>query len=145
AGCAFGRRRRRESHVAANGEDGEEDSCGGERRRGGFAMSQASDAERSEVEMSEAPAGQRLPEERPPEERPPESPTELPKRSWWTAVRRSMKEFSDDNLSDAAAALTYYATLSVFPALLVLVSLVGLTGPDTAQKLVDNLGQVVPG
>jgi YihY family inner membrane protein len=60
-------------------------------------------------------------------------------------LRRSMKEFTDDNLSDAAAALTYYATLSIFPALLVLVSLLGLAGPDTAQKLVDNLGQVVPG
>jgi membrane protein len=98
--------------------------------------------------MSDAPAdhAQRSPEGAPSgEERPPESPTELPKRSWWVVLRRSMKEFTDDNLSDAAAALTYYATLSIFPALLVLVSLLGLAGPDTAQKLVDNLGDVVPG
>jgi len=94
--------------------------------------------------MSDAPTEQR--EQRLSEdERPPESPTELPKRSWWTVLRRSMKEFTNDNLGDAAAALTYYATLSIFPALLVLVSLVGLAGPDNAQKLVDNLGQVVPG
>ena len=47
--------------------------------------------------MSDAPTEQR--EQRSSEEeRPPESPTELPKRSWWTVLRRSMKEFTDDNL-----------------------------------------------
>ena len=92
----------------------------------------------------DAPVEQR--EQRPADgERSPESPTELPKRSWWTVLRRSIKEFTNDNLGDAAAALTYYAILSIFPALLVLVSLLGLAGEDTAQKLVANLGQVVPG
>jgi membrane protein len=74
-----------------------------------------------------------------------ESPTKLPKRSWGKVLRNSVREFKDDNLTDSAAALTYYATLAIFPALLVLVALVGLAGPNTTQQLVDNLGQVVPG
>ena len=60
-------------------------------------------------------------------------------------LRRAVKEFGKDNLTDNAAALTYYAALALFPALLVLVALVGLAGPNTTQQLVDNLGQVVPG
>ena len=36
-----------------------------------------------------------------------DSPGELPKRSWWAIVKRTVKEFQDDELSDRAAALTY--------------------------------------
>jgi membrane protein len=53
-------------------------------------------------------------------------------------------EFRVDNLSDWAAALTYYSVLSIFPALLVLVSLVDLAGQATIQRLLDNLGRVAP-
>jgi YihY family inner membrane protein len=74
-----------------------------------------------------------------------ERPTELPGRSWWAAVKRTVREFRVDNLSDWAAALTYYGVLSIFPALLVLVSLIDLAGRDTTQTLLDNLGQVAPG
>ena len=56
-----------------------------------------------------------------------------------------MREFQVDNLSDWAAALTYYSVLSIFPALLVLISLIDLAGPGTTQRLLDNLGQVAPG
>jgi membrane protein len=77
--------------------------------------------------------------------RPPERPTQLPPRSWWAAVKRTVREFQVDNLSDWAAALTYYSVLSIFPALLVLISLVDLAGPGTTQTLLDNLGQVAPG
>ena len=56
-----------------------------------------------------------------------------------------MREFQIDNLKDWAAALTYYSVLSIFPALLVLISLIDLAGPSTIQKLLDNLGQVAPG
>jgi membrane protein len=74
-----------------------------------------------------------------------ERPTELPGRSWWAAVKRTVREFRVDNLSDWAAALTYYGVLSIFPALLVLVSLINLAGRDTIQTLLANLGQVAPG
>jgi YihY family inner membrane protein len=75
----------------------------------------------------------------------PERPTQLPGGSWWAAVKRTVREFQVDNLKDWAAALTYYSVLSIFPALLVLVSLVDLAGQTTIQKLLDNLGQVAPG
>src|SRR5215213_5247327 len=75
----------------------------------------------------------------------PERPTQLPGGSWWAAVKRTVREFKVDNLSDWAAALTYYSVLSIFPALLVVVSLVDLAGSGTTQTLLDNLGQVVPG
>ena len=75
----------------------------------------------------------------------PERPTQLPGGSWWAAVKRTVREFQVDNLKDWAAALTYYSVLSIFPALLVLISLVDLAGPGTIQTLLRNLGQVVPG
>jgi membrane protein len=74
-----------------------------------------------------------------------ERPTQLPGRSWWAAVKRTIREFRVDNLSDWAAALTYYGVLSIFPALLVLVSLIDLAGRGTIRTLLDNLGQVAPG
>ncbi len=80
-----------------------------------------------------------------PEENPPESPAKLPKRSWIKVIKGAGKEFTDDNLSDTAAALTYYAIQSIFPAALVLVSLLGFLSPNTTQQLIANLGEVIPG
>jgi membrane protein len=57
-------------------------------------------------------------------------------------AKRTVKEFSEDNLTDWAAALTYYGVLALFPALIALLSIVGLlTDP---QKLTDALTAVVP-
>jgi membrane protein len=56
-----------------------------------------------------------------------------------------VREFKDDDLSDWAAALTHYAVLSIFPALLALVSILGLLGTSTTQPLIDNLGSLTPG
>jgi YihY family inner membrane protein len=74
-----------------------------------------------------------------------ESPTQLPGGSWWAALKRTVREFRVDNLSDWAAALTYYSVLSIFPALLVLISLVDLAGQATIDALLENLGRVAPG
>ena len=63
----------------------------------------------------------------------------------WGALKRTVKEFQEDNLSDWAAALTYYAILAIFPALIVLVSILGLVGQSATQPLIDNLGAVAPG
>jgi YihY family inner membrane protein len=73
-----------------------------------------------------------------------ERPTQLPGGSWWAAVKRTVREFRIDNLSDRAAALTYYSVLSIFPALLVLISLIDLAGQGTIQALLDNLARVAP-
>ena len=73
------------------------------------------------------------------------SPAALDKRSWKGVLRRAMREYKEDNLSDWAAALTYRAILALFPALLVLVSIVGLLGKSTSDKLLNNLEQHAPG
>jgi membrane protein len=77
--------------------------------------------------------------------RAPEEPTDLSARSWWGVLRRTVREFREDNLTDWAAALTYYAILSIFPALLVFVSVLGLIGESATQPLLDNLTEVAPG
>jgi membrane protein len=73
----------------------------------------------------------------------PSGPTEMSGGSWLAAAKRTLPEFVDDQLTDRAAALTYYAVLSIFPGLLVVASLLGLLGTRT-KPLVDNLTQAVP-
>ena len=75
----------------------------------------------------------------------PMKPGELGKGGIWAAIKRTVKEFKEDNLTDWAAALTYYGILAIFPAILALVSILGLLGSGTTQPLIDNLGQVAPG
>jgi membrane protein len=79
------------------------------------------------------------------ETRTPDSPTDLRKRSWLGVLKRTVSEFREDNLTDWAAALTYYAILSIFPALLALVSILGLVGQSATQPLIDNIATVAPG
>ena len=69
----------------------------------------------------------------------PKSPTELPKSSWWGVLKRTVKEFDNDELMDWAAGLTYYSVMSIFPALLVITAVLGLLGPDATQSLIDNI------
>src|SRR5215217_4966593 len=54
------------------------------------------------------------------------SPTGLPRTTWAGTLKRTALGFKEDKLQHWAAALTYYAVLSIFPALLVMVSLVGV-------------------
>jgi membrane protein len=75
----------------------------------------------------------------------PDSPTDVRGRGWWHVLKRTVSEFKDDNLTDWAAALTYYGILAIFPALIVLVSILGLVGESATQPLIDNLGTVAPG
>jgi membrane protein len=75
----------------------------------------------------------------------PDKPTDLGLRSWWHVLKRTVNEFRADNLTDWAAALTYYAVLSIFPALIVLVSILGLVGDSATQSVLDNIRQLGPG
>src|SRR5947209_19929210 len=75
----------------------------------------------------------------------PSSPTALPRRSWMGVLKRTVSEYRDDNLGDLAAALTYYGIQAIFPALIALVSILGLIGHSATQPLLDNLGKVAPG
>ncbi len=75
----------------------------------------------------------------------PEGPTDMKARSWGGVLKRTVTEFKNDNLSDWAAALTYYAILAIFPALLALISILGLVGQSATQPLIDNVSTVAPG
>jgi membrane protein len=64
----------------------------------------------------------------------------------WPVLKRSATEFREDNMSDWAAALTYYGLLSLFPALIALVSILGLFGDPatTTQQITDIVTQIGP-
>jgi len=65
-----------------------------------------------------------------------------PKPTTGGTIKRTLKEFSEDGLTDWAASLTYYGVLALFPALTALLSIVGLlTNP---QQLTDAITAVVP-
>ncbi|RSS82238.1 YihY/virulence factor BrkB family protein [Streptomyces sp. WAC06614] len=80
-----------------------------------------------------------------PEHGAPDSPTQLSGRSWRSVLKRTWREFEDDELLDRAAALTYYSVLSFFPALLVLVSLLGVVGRSATEAILGNLEKLAPG
>lgn len=67
-------------------------------------------------------------------------------RRWRSVLGRTVREFRADNLTDWAAALTYYAVLSLFPGLLTLVAILGLAGqhPDTTNALLGIVNDVGP-
>jgi len=70
---------------------------------------------------------------------------QVPAHSWWAVLRRTASQFLADELTDRAAALTYYAVLAIFPALLVLVALLGVAGTSTTNRILDNLQHLTPG
>ncbi len=76
---------------------------------------------------------------------PPAGPTDLSRRGWFGVLRRTIREFRDDNLTDWAAALTYYAVLSLFPGILLVTALLGMLGPAATKSLIDSLNSIGPG
>ena len=66
----------------------------------------------------------------------PEGPPHARKGSVFQTAKRTLTEFKEDNLTDVAAALTYYAVLSIFPALVALIALVGLV--ETRRRSPGN-------
>src|SRR5436305_8880763 len=74
-----------------------------------------------------------------------DQPTDLPRPAWGQVIKRTAKEFKADNLTDLAAALTYYGVLAIFPALIVIVSILGLLGHSVTDSLVNNLAKLTPG
>lgn len=76
----------------------------------------------------------------------PSSPVALPRPAWKDMLKRTALEFKEDKLQHWGAALTYYAVLSLFPALLVMVSIVGLfASPErVTQVLTDTMTELGP-
>jgi membrane protein len=77
----------------------------------------------------------------PDDSRKPDRPTELDKGSWKGVLKRTVTEFKQDNCTDWAAALTYYGVLAIFPAMIALLSIIGLVGDP--KKTTDQLLQIV--
>ena len=68
-----------------------------------------------------------------------DAPTQLTGPSWKYVARKTIREFFDDQCTDLAAALTFYSVLALFPALLALVSLLGLVGQQGKSEVFINL------
>ncbi len=77
----------------------------------------------------------------PDDDRKPDAITDLTKQSWKFILRKTLREFSKDQCTDLAAALTYYAVLALFPAMLALVSLLSIIGQG--QQGTDALMGIV--
>ena len=82
----------------------------------------------------------------PDDARKPDSPSDLTGRSWSYAFKQAWAELRRDECTDLAAGLTFYAVLSMFPALLAMISLLGVFGQgesttDTLLELVERIGQ----
>jgi membrane protein len=82
----------------------------------------------------------------PEDSRKPDTPAKLRKPAWRYILKRTLREFGKDHCPDLAAALTYHAVLSIFPALLALVSLLGLVGQadKTTAALVGLVQKIAP-
>ncbi|MGW5399627.1 YihY/virulence factor BrkB family protein [Streptomyces sp. NPDC003952] len=66
-------------------------------------------------------------------------------RMWWPALRRTPVTMWNDDISDYAAALTYYAILAILPTLLVTVVAFGIISPDTATQFTTLVAHYAPG
>jgi membrane protein len=74
----------------------------------------------------------------------PSGPTDLRASSWLGVLKRTVRQFRSDNLSDWAAALTYRGLMSLTAGTLVVVAGLGLLGHSATQRLLDNIGQLAP-
>jgi membrane protein len=65
---------------------------------------------------------------------------------WIETLKRTASEFMEDNLTDWAAALTYYGLLALFPALIAMVSIVGLVGDpkSTTASITEIITEIGP-
>ena len=75
----------------------------------------------------------------------PQALTDIPRSGWLAVLKRAVREFKHDDITDRAAALTYFGVLALFPAMLVLVSILGLLGKSTTQQVLNNVAQIAPG
>jgi membrane protein len=64
--------------------------------------------------------------------------------AWWPALRRTPASLWNDDITDYAAALTYYAILAVLPAMLATVLAFGMISPDTAEEFVTHVTAYAP-
>jgi membrane protein len=75
-----------------------------------------------------------------------DAPTGVGASGWWATLKRTVSELREDNLTDWAASLTYYGLLSLFPAIIAMVSLIGLFGDPTSttRSLTEIITEIGP-
>ncbi len=98
--------------------------------------------------MTDVGASERLADAPSPDDpRKPDTPAQVERPSWKVVAKRTFREFNMDKCTDMAASLTYYGILSIFPAILALVSLLGVVGQGrkATDALLGILGSVAPG
>jgi membrane protein len=71
----------------------------------------------------------------------PEGPEHKSSGSTFQTLKRTFSEFSEDNITDSAAALTYYGVQAIFPMIVALASVIGLVG--NAQTIIKDATKVV--
>lgn len=98
-------------------------------------------AKRRDTTTTDDTDARRRDEPSPDDSRKPDDPTDVAAPAWGYVAKRTLAEFSKDRCTHLAAALTYYALLSLFPAILALVSTLGLFGQS--QQTVDALLGIV--
>ncbi|MBP1137966.1 membrane protein [Arthrobacter sp. PvP023] len=104
-------------------------------------------AARPDAETQESSTAKARTAPAPDDSRKPDSPADVSKPSWKYIAKKTFREFTKDQCPDLAAALTYYSVLSIFPALLALVSLLGIFGDaqKTTSALLDIVQGIAPG
>jgi membrane protein len=116
-------------------------------RPGGAAINRnAAEHQRSPAPTATATSVDDTSRPDPDDPRKPESPGDLTRPSLLYVLRQTVREFGRDQCTDLAAALTYYAVLSVFPALVVVVSLLGVFGQGrkTSDAILQIVGDIAP-
>jgi membrane protein len=74
-----------------------------------------------------------------------EKPTEIPWRGWKQILKRSWAENKADNMPIIAGGVAFFGFLSIFPALIALVSLYGLVAtPETVARQIEDLSAQLP-
>ncbi|MEV0940361.1 YihY/virulence factor BrkB family protein [Micromonospora wenchangensis] len=121
--------------AARHDRDRSGDRRSGDRPSGGPGSGDRRRGDRREADARTRPVG--------PDDGP-DSPADLHRADWKAALKRTGREFQEDSLTDWAAALTYYGVLSIFPGMLVLISILGLLGERATSGVRDTVGQVVP-
>ena len=72
-------------------------------------------------------------------------PEQIPARGWVDIAKRTAAKFSENKLMNEAASVTFFALLSLFPAVTALVSIYGLfTDPSTIKSHLDSVSGFIP-
>lgn len=73
------------------------------------------------------------------------APRDISEQGWWSILKRVYADLDNKNISVLAAGIAFYAMLSIFPALAVVIAVYGmLANPATVQHLTGALNGIIP-